>query len=155
QGRGPGAVGQDGPPPALLAASAPIWTLEAKHRSGSLEDIVSNSRRANLAVSAATFLFLGGAITMVLYTTRRAQAVAHSQMEFVAGVSHELRTPLAVICSAADNLADGVIQNDQGVRRYGAVIRAEGRRLGNMVEQLLRFAGIQSGKAKYDLQPAT
>ena len=30
-------------------------------------------------------------------------------MEFVAAVSHELRTPLAVIRSAADNLADGVV----------------------------------------------
>lgn len=157
QGRGPGRPGngEGGAPAPLLAATEPIWTIEVKHRSGSLENIVAKSRRVNLAVSAATFLFMGGAMAMVLFTTRRAQALAHSQMEFVAGVSHELRTPLSVICSAADNLADGVIQNDQGVRRYGTVIRSEGRRLGNMVEQLLRFAGIQSGNAKYDLQPTS
>ena len=42
-------------------------------------------------------------------STRRAQELARQQMEFVAAVSHELRTPLAVIRSAADNLADGVV----------------------------------------------
>jgi signal transduction histidine kinase len=74
-------------------------------------------------------------------------------MEFVAGVSHELRTPLAVISSAADNLADGVVAGEPQVRRYGSVIRQESRRLAEMVEQLLRFSGLQSGRARYKLQP--
>jgi signal transduction histidine kinase len=74
-------------------------------------------------------------------------------MEFVAGVSHELRTPLAVICSAAENLADGVIDNRDQIKRYGGLIRDEGRRLTGMVEQVLEFAGAQSGKKTYDLRP--
>ena len=93
------------------------------------------------------------ALAVILVSTRRAQALAHAQMEFVAGVSHELRTPLSVICSAADNLADGVVTNEHGVKRYGSVIRQEGRRLASMVEQILRFAGIQSGRARYERQP--
>jgi len=123
-----------------------------KHRAGSLELAVAGTRHANLAISFATLLIMGAALIIVLITTRRAQSLAHAQMEFVAGVSHELRTPLSVICSAADNLADGVITNEQGIRRYGTVIRAEGRRLAAMVEQILRFAGIQSGRANYELQ---
>ena len=63
-------------------------------------------------------------------------------MEFVAAVSHELRTPLAVICSAGENLADGVVADRAQIRRYGALIETEGRRLADMVERVMEFAGI-------------
>src|SRR5262249_42444659 len=57
----------------------------------------------------------------------------------------ELRTPLAVICSAGENLADGVVADGDQVKRYGAVIQTEGRRLHGMVERVMTFAGISSG----------
>ena len=145
-----------GAAPAMMnppAQPAGAWTLQLKHRAGSFELAVARTRTINLAVSFATLLVMAGALAAVLVSTRRAQSLAHSQMEFVAGVSHELRTPLSVICSAAENLADGIVTNEQGVRRYGTVIRSEGRRLAGMVEQILRFAGIQSGRARYELQP--
>ena len=75
-------------------------------------------------------------------------------MEFVAGVSHELRTPLAVIRSAAENLADGVVADPKQVKRYGDVIAGEGRRLTEMVEQVMEFAGFESGRATLDVRPA-
>src|SRR5262249_33831463 len=53
--------------------------------------------------------------------------------------------PLAVICSAGENLADGVVADSQQVKRYGSLIETEGRRLGDMVERVLQFAGISSG----------
>lgn len=65
-------------------------------------------------------------------------------MEFVAGVSHELRTPLAVIRSAAQNLADGSVAGESQVRRYGGLIEAEGRRLEDLVENVLELAGVAS-----------
>jgi signal transduction histidine kinase len=76
---------------------------------------------------------------------QRQRRLARQQMEFVASVSHELRTPLAVICSAGENLADGVVADAAQVKTYGSLIEAEGRRLGDMVERVLRFAGINSG----------
>ena len=73
-------------------------------------------------------------------------------MEFVAGVSHELRTPLAVIRSAAENLADGVVGDTEQVKRYGQLIAGEGRRLTEMVEQVMEFAGFDAGRT-LDVQP--
>jgi signal transduction histidine kinase len=96
---------------------------------------------------------MSGSLAVLLVATRRAQKLARMQMEFVAGVSHELKSPLSVICSAGDNLADGLVAGEQQVRRYGAVVRGEGRRLSRMVDKILGFAGIQSGHARYDLQP--
>jgi signal transduction histidine kinase len=66
-------------------------------------------------------------------------------MEFVAAVSHELRTPLAVIRSAGENLADGVVADAAQVKRYGALVETEGRRLTAMVDRVMEFAGITSG----------
>lgn len=74
-------------------------------------------------------------------------------MEFVATVSHELRTPLAVIRSAGENLADGVVRDDAQIRKYGDLVKNEGRRLTEMVEQILEFAGIQSGQRGFALRP--
>jgi signal transduction histidine kinase len=74
-------------------------------------------------------------------------------MEFVSAVSHELRTPLAVICSAGENLADGVVRDPDRLKSYGKVVRDEGRRLTEMVEQVLSFAGLQSGLKRQTFVP--
>src|SRR5262249_40364156 len=50
------------------------------------------------------------------------------------------------ICSAGENLADGVVPDPQRARQYGKVIHNEGRRLAEMVDQALEFAGAQSGR---------
>jgi signal transduction histidine kinase len=61
-------------------------------------------------------------------------------------VSHELRTPLAVIRSAGENLADGIVSAPEQVKQYGELVRREGRRLTMMVEQVLAFAGMRAGE---------
>ncbi len=131
------------------------WELVAKHRQGSLEAAATDLRRRALAVSFGILLLLALSVGMIIAYTQRTQRLAQLQMDFVAGVSHELRTPLAVICSAGDNLADGVVPSstDQ-VRKYGQLIRKEGRQLAAMVEQILQFAGERSGLRHYDLRPA-
>jgi signal transduction histidine kinase len=69
-------------------------------------------------------------------------------------VSHELRTPLAVIRSAADNLADGIVGDEARVRQYGQLVRSEGVRLTELVEQILEYAGLQSGQRAVARAPA-
>ena len=123
------------------------WQVRARYRSGSLESIVSRSRRRNLAISVGVLGLLASAFLLVVAAAQRQRRLARQQMEFVASVSHELRTPLAVICSAGENLADGVVADSAQVRAYGALIGTEGRRLGDMVERVMEFAGISSGAA--------
>lgn len=129
------------------------WQLLIKHQAGSLAVAVGNARRRNLAISFGILLLLGAGILMTAISTRRAERLAHQQINFVAGVSHELRTPLAVICSAGENLAHGIVDTPQKAEQYGQVIYREGKRLTDMVEQVLEFAGAQSGRQRYDLRP--
>ena len=87
------------------------------HSSGSLEAAVSSQRRRNLSISSSVLGLLGASMGLLVLATRRAQRLAKQQMEFVAAVSHELRTPLAVIRSAAENLADGVVHDEAKIQQ--------------------------------------
>jgi signal transduction histidine kinase len=150
--RGPG-------PPRLLAPDGPErenqavvqepgrWRLLVQHQSGSLEAAVAHLRRRNLGVSFGILLLLTVSVGLLAATSRRAHRLAEQQMEFVAGVSHELRTPVAVIRSAAENLSHGVVDGGDRVKRYGKLLETEALRLGEMVERVLQYAGIEAGLA--------
>jgi signal transduction histidine kinase len=118
--------------------------LALTHRAGSLEAAVGRVRRRNLLVSSGVLALLATSMVLLTVAAQRAQRLARQQVEFVAGVSHELRTPLAVIRSAGENLADGVVDDPAQIRRYGELVKGEGERLTRMVEQVLAFAGAQS-----------
>jgi len=130
----------------LVAGSEPhgAWEMRLSHRAGSLDTIVAQSRRRNLGISLGVLGLLAASFVLVLVSAERQQRLSRQQMEFVAAVSHELRTPLAVICSAGENLADGVVAEPTQVKRYGSLIETEGRRLGDMVERVMAFAGMSS-----------
>jgi signal transduction histidine kinase len=130
-------------------APAGAWTLSVQHAAGSVDDYIASTLRRNLAIGFGILLLLGGAIAAIIVSSMRAKAFAQRQVDFVSSVSHEFRTPLAVISSAGENLADGVAKDESQVARYGDLIKGEGRKLSAMVEQILDFAGANSGKQKF------
>lgn len=132
------------------AMGAGAWQVLLKHRAGSLEAAVERVRRRNLLMSFGMLALLAASVGLVLVSARRAERLASQQMDFVATVSHELRTPLAVIRSAGQNLAAGVVQDP---KRYGDLIENEGRRLTDMVEQTLALAGLSGERKPVSQQP--
>jgi two-component system, OmpR family, sensor histidine kinase SenX3 len=129
-----------------------IWTLNVQHSAGSLEQFITNTRRRNLAISFGILSLLAVSIIIILISSQRANTLARRQLEFVSSVSHEFRTPLAVIYSAGENLSDGLIGEKEKISSYGALIKGEGKKLSGMVEQILEFAGAQSGRRRYDFR---
>ena len=147
-----------GPGPGLRRSSmedSGRWQMYARHRAGSLDAVVSRARWGNLAVTAAILLLMVITAAALIRFTRDAQRLAELQMNFVAGVSHELRTPLTVIHTAAYNLRGGVARNPSQVERYGALIQQESGRLGRLVEQVLRFANSNAGRAIRTPEPVS
>src|SRR6185369_6106213 len=124
------------------------WVLAVRHRNGTLEQTVSATRRRNLLTTAGVLLVLAGSGIMLMLMLRRAETLRRQQLEFVAGVTHELNTPLAALQSAGQNLADGVTHEPAQVSRYGTMIVKEARRLGDMVAQVLEYAGMQAGRTR-------
>jgi signal transduction histidine kinase len=120
------------------------WRLVVANRAGPLDEVVAAARRRNLAVAFGVLLLLVATVLLVVVSAVRAQRLGERQIQFVATVSHELRTPVAVIQSTSENLADGVVKSLEQMRVYGTVIRDESRRLGEMIEDVLAFAGVTS-----------
>ena len=129
------------------------WMLAVRRRGDPLEVVLARARRRNLAINGGVFLLLALSMSLVLIASHRAQQLAQLQMDFVAAVSHELRTPLTVICSAAENIVDGLVDSKQQLTRYGSVIRKQGRQLATLVDQVLLFASTQEGRSRYQLRP--
>jgi signal transduction histidine kinase len=92
-------------------------------------------------------------MALILMASQRARRLARLQMDFVAGVSHELRTPLAVISSAAENIAHGVVADKQQLVRYGNSIVKQTRQLTQLVEQVLLFAATQQAPRNHAQGP--
>jgi signal transduction histidine kinase len=129
------------------------WRLFVRHPTGSLDAAVAGARMRNLAISFGILLLMGATVATIVVSARRAQNLARLQMEFVAGISHDLLTPLAVIRSAADNLADGLVEGRPQVGKYGDLIRRESRGLSEMVRQTLDYASLEHQGRRYDFRP--
>lgn len=127
------------------------WMLWLTFKEGSLDAYIAKSRTRNLGISFGILFILGISSSLIVIFAQRSRDLAEQQMLFVAGVSHELRTPLSVIRSAAENLTQGVVQTEERKQKYAQLMLREGRRLSDMVDQIMEFSGIQTGKRVYSV----
>ncbi len=122
-----------------------VWELDVAHRGMPLEAAFEQRRRRDLLLSLGVEGLLVAAISFLVVGARRMQQLADQKMQFVAGMSHELRTPVSAIAMLSRNQADGLVSGEK-VKQYGELIHQQSRRLNEMVEQTLQFAGIHSGR---------
>jgi len=126
---------------------AEIEQVYDQHASQQLSNVDATSRRTIIRVGAVVgiTLILALASVWAIQRSRMNNAIqlARLQMEFVASVSHELRTPLAVISSAADNIADGLVKEKDDVKKYGAAIQSQSRQMTELVDQILLFSAMK------------
>jgi two-component system phosphate regulon sensor histidine kinase PhoR len=84
----------------------------------------------------------------VLYREAR---VAKLQTDFVNKVSHELRTPLTSIRMFVETLQLGRLQDEARQREALEIIAEETQRLSSLINRLLDWARMESGKRTYQL----
>jgi len=119
------------------------WSIEAKHRSGSLEKAIALRSALETGLAAAFLAAAYALIAGLVLSSRRSKTLAERERDFIASVSHELKTPIAVILSASENMEKGIVGLER-VGEYGAMLAKEGRRLRDSVEGILMVSGIQS-----------
>jgi two-component system sensor histidine kinase SenX3 len=149
----PGFLGPPGFEVIRYSSGQKDWQLIARNRKGPLEAVVAEVRHRNLALSFGVLLLLAASMGMIIVASQRAQKLARLQMDFVAAISHELRTPLAVICSAADNIVDGLVEGKEQLTKYGHAIKNQGQQLNQLVEQILLFAATRQNGDLYNFRP--
>jgi len=121
-----------------------IWELQIAHRGMPLAAAFRRERRRDLLLGVAAEMLLGAAIVLLVIGAHRMQQVAEQRMQFVAAISHELRTPVSSISMLSRNQADGLVLGADKVSQYGELIYQQSRRLSEMIEQTLQYAGIHS-----------
>jgi signal transduction histidine kinase len=85
---------------------------------------------------------------------RRESEMARLKSDFVAHVSHDLKTPLSLIRMFAETLEMNRVSDEATRREYYGVITRESERLTRLINNVLDFSRIESGRQRYDLRPA-
>ncbi|MBT3275054.1 MAG: HAMP domain-containing histidine kinase [Spirochaetales bacterium] len=108
------------------------------------------NRRLAIAYSVLMSFAFVALVFFLLY--RRARELWNREHEFVATVTHELRTPVAGVNAVADNLAAGIVSEPHRVKEYGKAILDHGRRLRDLIDQVLFYAGMSESKMQDTLE---
>jgi two-component system phosphate regulon sensor histidine kinase PhoR len=98
-----------------------------------------------LALVATT---VGGTAATLLVVQREAR-VARLQTDFVNKVSHDLRTPLTSIRMFVETLQLGRLQDPERQREALEIIAEETGRLSGLINRLLDWARMESGRRTY------
>jgi signal transduction histidine kinase len=144
-----GRAADPGGRPAIRLASATglPWTVQVFNAGNA--DAALRARRTLLLASMGVLLALivtGG--WFIGHAVSRELAVARLQTDFVSAVSHEFRTPLTTLCQLSELLARGRT-GEADRQRYYEFLHTESDRLRRLVETLLNFGRLESGKLQF------
>lgn len=134
---------------AAIAVTRPVRrTIEAARRFGAGELDVRLPTRGSTELAELSESFNAMA-EQLADTLRDLHASQTLQQRFVADVSHELRTPLAAVIAAAE----GLDADDARARqRSTELVRAQIRRLGKLVDDLLEMSRFDAGQTSMDYE---
>jgi signal transduction histidine kinase len=130
------------------------WSLGIRSGGATPAQWARRNRTYNLALTAALSIMLLGSIATALRAAGRAMRLSEMKTDFVSNVSHELRTPLASIRVFAEFLKLGRAGTTEKVQEYGERIDLESQRLARLIDNILDFSRIESGRKTYQFVPA-
>jgi len=123
---------------------------------GLKESSISELARQRLFRSILLILFLdlilfaGG--WFIFINIRKEVRLAQLKSDFVSNVSHELRTPLSLIRMYAETLEMGRVADDNKKMDYYRNISQESERLTHLINNILNFSRMESGKKDYHFE---
>ena len=94
-------------------------------------------------------------LTMTARVVRREVELGRLQNEFIAAVSHEFKSPIASIRLLVERMTSGKVRESSTMSNYCDAIDRESERLERLVNRLLEWQQIQSGRKRYDFVPAS
>ena len=130
------------------------WRLVVSDRHTTPELLARRNFMINVAFSVGLAVALLAAILLVLRVASREVRLSAMKSDFVSNVSHELRTPLASIRVFGEFLRLGRVTEPDKIREYGEYIETESRRLTQLVNNILDFSRIESGRKAYTFREA-
>jgi len=129
------------------------WTMSLHGSTAAPARWARASFWANMALALTLAAVLLGGVAFALRAADRTMALSQLKSDFVSNVSHELRTPLASIRVFAELMRLGRVTAPEKVQEYGESIESESRRLTRLVDNILDFSRIESGRKTYRFEP--
>lgn len=87
-----------------------------------------------------------------VYIIFKQKKLSEIKNDFINNMTHEFKTPIATISLATDSIGNAsIISNEDKVRRFLGIIKAENKRMLNQVEKVLQMAQID--KQEITLKP--
>jgi len=132
----------------LFLHLAPSWTV--------FDTEITLPEVANIVLAVVVALLL---LRRLLLSVRRHRLIeldakrAQLQSDFVAAVSHEFRSPLTTLRTITDLLVQGRIGDEARRQQSYVFLDRETIRLQNLVEDLLDFGRMESGRKQYRMAP--
>jgi two-component system phosphate regulon sensor histidine kinase PhoR len=121
------------------------------------EDPVARASTRNRVVYAVLLGLFYLTLTFgVVYTGRalyREAKLSRMKTDFVSLVSHELRTPLTSIRMFIETLALGRLKDPAQMQEVLQLLTRETERLSELIERVLDWARIESGRKEYQREP--
>ncbi|MCU1294757.1 MAG: sensor histidine kinase, partial [Bryobacterales bacterium] len=130
----------------------PGLVLGMKLRGTTIASISDRFLRTSFLILGALSLLMGAGMFLMYRNVARELALAKLKSDFVSNVSHELRTPLALIRLYAETLELGRIASSGKQHEYYEIIRKESERLTALINNILDFSRIESGKKEYSFR---
>ena len=109
---------------------------------GSLETRVPVESRDEVGELAAA---LNAMVHRLQVSFGRERDLENTRRELVGAVSHDLRTPLASIRAMIESINDGVVSDEETVRRYLRIMQSEVENLSQLINDLFELSQIDAG----------
>jgi two-component system, OmpR family, phosphate regulon sensor histidine kinase PhoR len=133
----------------------PELSLGIRMRGEGLDEILRGRFYRNLAfIVCLDIILLAGAWLAYRALSREVELVK-LKSSFVSTVSHELRTPLSLIRMYTETLEMGRIRDPEKQHEYHQTILREADRLSRLVNNILSFSRMESGRKQYHMEPIT
>ena len=102
-----------------------------------------------LSTSVLLLIIIVWAFTFTIQTIFKQKKLSEIKNDFISNMTHELKTPISTIQLACEALSDKDMSGDEEIRRnYVGMINQENKRLGLLVESVLKSATWDKGDLK-------
>jgi signal transduction histidine kinase len=141
---------------AAITLASPLQDFRLVARALGEDPVARASTRNRIWYGVLLTLFYITLALGVVYTGRtlyREAQLSRLKTDFVSLVSHELRTPLTSIRMFIDTLAMGRVKDPAEMQTVLDLLSKETTRLSAMIESVLDWSRIESGKKVYQKEP--
>ena len=114
--------------------------------------VAFRNRSLYIALLVLLYLGIGVGFGLTLREMRRAYKLSRLKTDFVANISHELRTPLTSVRLFAETLREGRAESPREVQECVDLLSGEAERLSKLVEKLLDWSRLESGRRILEVQ---